>query len=368
MTDTSGNAAVKSGNVKNLPNDNQSGLKVLCLLDSVVEPGDRWLWNYLPATHDQVDFLYTTTTDRFQKWGKLLTYYPSYWWLALRTLLKIRKSDYDLVLAWEGKNGFPYAVLRSLFGQKKPPLVIVAFNVRGPIKNFRAFTKFGMRSVDHTVVLTPPEVEKYQKMLDLPPGAISFCPLGWYEPEPLPPRNGTKQPDKFIFTSGRSFRDYGTLARAMTGLDEVKVLVSARKFNTDGVSFPDNMQPTGWLSLEDYQRCLQESLFYIVPLQAIDHAGGDTSVMQAMGAGKAVVATRAPSTETYVEDGVTGLLVPPNNPEKMREAIFYLWQNPDKAAEMGREARRRFEKTYSFDKFAQRIHNILLKVHHDQTA
>ena len=55
-----------------------------------------------------------------------------------------------------------------------------------------------------------------------------------------------------------------------------------------------------------------------------------------MSFGKAVVATRAPSTETYVQDGVTGLLVAPHDVEGMREAILYLWQNPEEAARMGR--------------------------------
>lgn len=32
-------------------------MKVLCLLDDVVEPGDQWLWNYLPEHQDQIDFL-----------------------------------------------------------------------------------------------------------------------------------------------------------------------------------------------------------------------------------------------------------------------------------------------------------------------
>ena len=49
-----------------------------------------------------------------------------------------------------------------------------------------------------------------------------------------------------------------------------------------------------------------KSNFYVVPLQPIAHAGGDSSLLQAMSFGKAVVATRAPSTETYIEHGVDG--------------------------------------------------------------
>ena len=54
-------------------------MKILCLLDDEVKPGDRWLWKYLPSNNDEVDFLVATgAVDRFQKWGKLLNYYPAF--------------------------------------------------------------------------------------------------------------------------------------------------------------------------------------------------------------------------------------------------------------------------------------------------
>ena len=34
-------------------------MKILCLLDAVVKPGDRWLWKYLPSNNDELDFLVT---------------------------------------------------------------------------------------------------------------------------------------------------------------------------------------------------------------------------------------------------------------------------------------------------------------------
>jgi hypothetical protein len=97
----------------------------LCLVDDRVEPPDRWIWNYLPvrAQRDTVDFMHAATWDLFPKWGKLLTYYPTYWNLAVRALRQTRKVDYDLIVAWESKNGFPLAVLRSLLGTRGPKLL-----------------------------------------------------------------------------------------------------------------------------------------------------------------------------------------------------------------------------------------------------
>src|SRR5512141_3327406 len=103
------------------------------------------------------------------------------------------------------------------------------------------------------------------------------------------------------------------------------------------------MESMGWLDYRVAQDHMYESSFYVVPLQSINFAGGDSSLLQAMSFGKPVVATRAPSTETYLEHGQTGLLVEPGDVEGMRQAILRLWKDPAEVTRMGQEARRRFE-------------------------
>lgn len=347
-------------------------MKILCLIDGIVKPGERWLWKYLPSNNDELDFLATTgAADRFQKWGKLIDYYPAFWRSGLRALLKTRNTPYDLVVAWEGKNGFPYAVLRSLVGQKQPPLIILAFNIRGVISHFLGLARFGLRSVTRVVVFTPREVEQYQRLLSIAPEAICFIPHGWYDamewydPTKVRKSDALARAGKFVLASGRSYRDYHTLARAIDGT-EVNVKVSGRPFNLAGVKLPKNMETTGWLAEREFRHYLYDSSFYAVPLQPIAHAAGDSSVLQAMSFGKAIVATRAPSTETYIEHGVTGLLVEPSNVEGMREAILQLWRNPEQTTRMGQEARRQFELNHTIYKLAQRIYGVALEVSRGQ--
>ena len=347
-------------------------MKILCLIDNEVKPGDRWLWNYLPSTNDEVDFVVATgVVDRFKKWGKLITYYPGFMRSGLQALAKTRKTRYDLVIAWGGQNGFPYALLRSIVGQTHPPLIILSFNLQGILSHFLGLARFGMRTVSRVVVFTPSEVELYQQTLSLAPGAVTYCPHGWYDPMRWYVPGETQeakaltQSGRFIFASGRSYRDYETLARAVEGT-EVCVKVSSRPFNVDGFDLPKNMESLGWLDYRVAQDHMYESSFYVVPLQTINFAGGDSSLLQAMSFGKAVVATRAPSTETYLEHGQTGLLVEPGDVKGMREAILHLWQNPDEAIRMGKEARRRFEENHTMDKLAQRVYDIALEVYHAQ--
>jgi hypothetical protein len=282
-------------------------MKILCLLDNNVKPGDRWLWKYLPDNNDELDFLVTSgVVDRYKKWGKLFSYYPAFWWSGLRALLKTRKTRYDLVVAWEGKNGFPYAVLRSLIGQKHPPLIILAFNIRGVISHFLSLVRFGLRSVSRVVVFTPDEVGRYQRLLSLAPEAISYSPHGWYDPMRwYVPREMNKSDaldGKFILASGRSYRDYKTLARAVEDT-EVKVKVSGRQFNLAGIDLPQNMESMGWLDNRMLQDYLYESYFYVVPLQPITFAGGSAAFGDDW---QAVVATSAEGRMWTWETGQPG--------------------------------------------------------------
>ena len=345
-------------------------MKILCLINNEVNPGDRWLWKYLPSNNDQLDFVVATgAVDRFKKWGKLITYYPAFMRAGVQALIKTRKTPYDAVVAWGGQNGFTYALLRSLVGQKKPPLIILSFNLQGLLSHFLGLARFGMRSVSRVVVFTPSEVEQYRRVLSLAPDAISYCPHGWFDPMrwyvPREKNESVAQNEKYIFTSGRSYRDYRTLARAVEGTD-VCVKVSSRPFNLAGFSLPKNMESMGWLDYRVHQDYLYESSFYVVPLQSINFAGGDSSLLAAMSFGKAAVATRSPSTETYLEHGQTGLLVEPGDAEGMRQAILRLWRNPEEATRMGKEARRRFEENHTMDKLAQRVYDVVIEVYRDE--
>jgi glycosyltransferase involved in cell wall biosynthesis len=69
--------------------------------------------------------------------------------------------------------------------------------------------------------------------------------------------------------------------------------------------------------------------------------GFGIAVVEAMAMGKAVVATTAGGLPEVVEDGVTGLLVPPDNPDSIAVALQALLSDPVRRQQMGRAGRRR---------------------------
>ena len=96
------------------------------------------------------------------------------------------------------------------------------------------------------------------------------------------------------------------------------------------------------------------SLFDIFVLPSLDEGLG-RSMVEAMAAGKPVVASRVGGIPEAVEDGKTGILVPPRDAHALADALSFMLDNPEKALEMGRRGRERAEKLFDEERMADSI-------------
>ncbi len=82
--------------------------------------------------------------------------------------------------------------------------------------------------------------------------------------------------------------------------------------------------------------------------------GGFTSAMESMACGVPVIATNLGSLPEVVEDGVTGFLVPPNDPAAIHEKMSLLIKDPAKSAAMGEAARKRVLEKFTWQRVADK--------------
>lgn len=93
----------------------------------------------------------------------------------------------------------------------------------------------------------------------------------------------------------------------------------------------------------------RRALCVVLPSVYRTRYGGETRVpellgqtlLEGMACGAPAVCTDVASMPEVVEDGVTGFVVPPNDPEALKAKLVWLRENPSRRREMGEAARRR---------------------------
>ncbi len=169
-----------------------------------------------------------------------------------------------------------------------------------------------------------------------------------------------------ICSAGRELRDYPTLIEAMRGLEikcHIAVTFRGKMYQTvkralEEKSMPPNVS-VGNLSLPELRDLYARSRFVVIPLLQTDTDNGVTVMVESMAMGKAIICSRTDGKPDVLVEGRNAILVPQGDPVALREAIKYLWDNPEIAEEMGREGRRLIEKKNTWDQFVSDVKAIV---------
>jgi rhamnosyl/mannosyltransferase len=280
----------------------------------------------------------------------------------LGALRALARNDYDCIVAWETKNGFPIAVAKSLLRWRSPKLIVLAFGLRGLPLKFMPLTRRVMQAVDFMTVPSHAERIDYSARLGFAENRISVCPNGAYDTivtreMKLVRRALREETDSFVFSGGYSHRDFDTVIDALRDLPFRTIIVAPRR--RLGSRLPDNVKWIQALSLSEYRQLMSDARIVIVPLQNRPFAVGLVEVLNAMAEGKAIIATRTASMVDYITPHQNGILVEPNDPVDLRRAIVNLWERPDEITRLGRNARRTYLESFTFGAFARRVHALI---------
>lgn len=97
----------------------------------------------------------------------------------------------------------------------------------------------------------------------------------------------------------------------------------------------------------------------VVVLSSVNE-GTPVSVIEAMAAGRPVVATRVGGVPDVIEDGVNGLLVPPKDASALADAVVSLLREPARGQQLGSAARQAVYPRFSIVRLVQDIEALYL--------
>lgn len=94
-------------------------------------------------------------------------------------------------------------------------------------------------------------------------------------------------------------------------------------------------------------RALAENEIFVLPSY---REGLSLSLLDAAMMGKKIIASDVDGNPEVIEDGKTGLLVPAKNAKKLAEAMIWMLEHKKEADKMAKNARKKYEKEFDFDK------------------
>jgi glycosyltransferase involved in cell wall biosynthesis len=270
------------------------------------------------------------------------------------------KRKYDAIISWAEHLGLFFACLLKLTNSQMPHITIWSWiSKRKKAEILRRVHSH----IDRIILMSSVQYDFAVNELGLPCTKVKL--LKW----PVDQKfwRPMQVETDMICAAGREMRDYGTLIKALRGLN-IRCHIAAgavpgkkdawiKAVKRTGPGIPH--VTIGKKSYAGLRELYARSRFVVVPLLPTDTDNGTTTILEAMSMGKAVICSRVKGQSDVVEEGKTGLFVPPEDCEALREAIGFLLANPDIAERMGKEGRRHIEAYHTLDNWVASVKSIV---------
>jgi mannosyltransferase len=161
-----------------------------------------------------------------------------------------------------------------------------------------------------------------------------------------------KGTDVFVDAMCRLLPRYPDFMAVIVGGIDDAAFADDLKTRIAAVGLQSRVAILGELPIEDVPRWYQRLTLYAFTSR---NEGFGLTLIEAMSAGAALVASRAGAAELVVEDGVSGVLTPRGDVDALVAALEPLMRDPESAAAMGARARKRVVEQFSLDAEVNRI-------------
>ncbi len=288
-------------------------------------------------------------------WPRLLWHA---FWQALAILFTRKPADF--VVSWTHLEILPLILLKKLFWRKNPRIVLVGFiytqRKSGMLRWIRRrYFHWILKNVYCAIVHSRIEALDYRQYFAFWERKFVFMPFGTHVNIISPPEVAVP----YIFSAGRSGRDYKTLLAAMEGLPyPLRIVCDILHEPHD----PEQVTILNHCYGGDYLRELTGATLVVIPLAADHISAGQMVMIESMALGKPVIITRTETTVEYATHDLNAWMVSMGDVEQLREAITRFMENAAERDRIGEAGRVTFHERYSMEASARQLCQLLYDI------
>ena len=278
-------------------------------------------------------------------------------WHLRETTLPWELRDVDAVFT-------PLANIIPLSGRLRggrPPVLVYNFGLNTILRRGsaarRRLLESSLRQTFRVVCLGASQRDELLELTGIDPEHVAIALHGVDERFFAPPEEPREH---LVIAIGRDLaRDYATLVEAVRPLDARVVFVVLRR-NLEGISVPANVEVRERIPYAELRDLYRRASVAVVALRGADfpygsEGSGVSAMLEAQASGTALVASDRPIVRDYLRDDETGLVVPPEDPTALREAVTRLLDDAELARRVGDAGRTQVEQHHTMDDMAARL-------------
>jgi glycosyltransferase involved in cell wall biosynthesis len=279
----------------------------------------------------------------------------------------VRRHRYDVIhVHWP----MPLALLGwAAQRARRAPLVSTFYGVelrwvKGALRPLKWLVRWAARRSDRVVAISSYTAAELRELADVP---IEVIPYTTALPDPPSAPRSSSGPATVLFV-GRLVERKGVpyLIEAMSLLRDrsIRLVIvgeGPERATLEGAArrleIADHVEFRGKISAAELQAAYAQAAAFVLP--SVFDARGDTEglgvvALEAMNHGTPVVASRIGGIPDVVEDGVSGLLVPPGDAAALAAALRRVIDEPGLARKLGEAGRRRLHEQFSWEAITAR--------------
>ena len=279
-------------------------------------------------------------------------------------------------------SGLPLYLLLPLLKLKRCPLIGTFHDVKLHIGEENLLTELLFRcarNCSDEIILHGEKLKKIMmRQYNIPKERVHVIPIGEHEVAPFKKyeREDIKEDGNLILFFGRIWKykglEYLIKAEPMITKEvpDAKIVIAGAGENFK--KYEEMMVNRDNFIVHNYRIPYKEGaeLFQRCSLVALPYIDASQSgvISTAYGFKKPVVVTDVGAIPEIVDDGITGFIVPPKNPEALADAIIKLLNDEKLRKQMGENAYKKLKKDLSWDKIAEKTIGVYKKAIDDRST